>query len=139
MDFSRIQSQISLNIDFFMKNYLARSLKICGSESFCRLSSKNSKRYKISIRWSIATEIILQKGTTWLYLHTKFEFDRLSNSWHTDVWIFWSLNAHTHARTHAHPSGRFFLIPFSRLFWHYFECPDMKIYNFFSMKTKLSL
>ena len=31
MNFFQIQSQASLNIDMFMGNYLARSLKICGS------------------------------------------------------------------------------------------------------------
>ena len=31
MDFSHIQFQTSLNIDHFMKNYLARTLKIYGS------------------------------------------------------------------------------------------------------------
>ena len=31
MDFSQIQYQTSLNIDFFINNYLARSLKIRNS------------------------------------------------------------------------------------------------------------
>ena len=31
MDFSQIQSQISLNINLFIKNYLDRSLEICDS------------------------------------------------------------------------------------------------------------
>ena len=31
MNFSKIQSQVFLNINLFIKNYLARSLKICDS------------------------------------------------------------------------------------------------------------
>ena len=70
----------------------------------------------------------------WLYVHIKFQFDRLSSSWYTDVWIFRCL---THTRTHTHTSIRtFFLTHFSGRFipfwvsWHEnLECLFFILYS----------
>ena len=43
MDFSQIQSQKFLNIDFFIKNYLAQSLEICSTQSGYRHLKKQMK------------------------------------------------------------------------------------------------
>ena len=62
MDFFRIQSQTSLNIDLFVKNYLARTLKICGSWSGYRHFSKNSnRRTKTAIYELILSQMISKK------------------------------------------------------------------------------
>ena len=47
MDFSQIQFQTSLYIDLFIKNYLARLLKFCGSKN---LHLKKNSGHKILIR-----------------------------------------------------------------------------------------
>ena len=59
MDFSQIQSQISSNIDIFMKNYLVRTLKICGNYTGYWHFSKNSNRHKTLIHKCISTKMIL--------------------------------------------------------------------------------
>ena len=43
------------------------------------------------------------KGVFLFFLYTKCQFDRLNNTWDTDVWIFWTI----------------------RTLSHHFECPDM--------------
>ena len=77
MHFSQIQFQTSLKINLFIQNYLAQSLKICGSQSGYSYFSRNSNR-KIPIQKSSLTKMTLKKSPRLLQVHTKFQLDRPS-------------------------------------------------------------
>ena len=95
MDFPQIQSETSLNIDLFTKNYSDRFLTICDSKSSYKHVSKKSDRHKIPIHGSFSTKMISKEGLQLLQVHTKFQLDRSINTGDTEAWIFRSFNTHT--------------------------------------------
>ena len=111
MDFFQIQMQTSLNIDLFIKNYLARPLKIYGSSSLYRHFKKNSK---LHIKFQSA--IHFRQKLYWKKGHFGFTFVPNYNSIDgviPDIQTFEFFQVLT--RAHTHPD--FFSKPF---FWTVF-------------------